>query len=168
MAFDSTSQEELMQEALIFLWRLEESHPGQTQCWYLQGCRFYLQNYVRRGRSVDSARHGWTRVGEPQPDSDEEGEFHWPDTNGVIWEEISANDIISVLSAQLEPPEREALLWLAEGLSAREIASRQKVSHTLVNRRRDKIAALAVTFGIAPLAINGTGTARPRVSDATK
>ena len=33
---------DLMQEALIHLWRLEEQRPGQSQHWYLRGCRFHL------------------------------------------------------------------------------------------------------------------------------
>src|SRR6266446_2306124 len=54
---DRALREDLTQEALVHLWLREKQQPGQTQSWYLQSCRFHLQNYLRNGRSVDSRRH---------------------------------------------------------------------------------------------------------------
>src|SRR5438067_507480 len=48
--------EDLIQEALVHLWLREKQRPGQTDGWYFQSCRFFLQNYLRNGRSVDSAK----------------------------------------------------------------------------------------------------------------
>src|SRR5713101_7652127 len=50
---DSISTDDLIQEGLIHLWRLERRSPGQTLSWYLQSCRFHLLHYVNAGRSVD-------------------------------------------------------------------------------------------------------------------
>ncbi len=46
-------REDLMQEAMVHLWRSEQQHPGNSEAWYLQGCRFHLQNVLRHGRSLE-------------------------------------------------------------------------------------------------------------------
>src|SRR2546427_3728704 len=56
LSSDSAIREDLMQEALVHLWLLEERRPGQRQSWYLQSCKFHLQNYITAGRSVDSPK----------------------------------------------------------------------------------------------------------------
>ena len=43
-----------MQEAMIHLWHQEEDEPGHTQSWYLQNCRHYLSNSLKRDHSIDS------------------------------------------------------------------------------------------------------------------
>src|SRR6185369_3514784 len=54
LAADSAMQKDLMQEALVRLWRLENEKPGRTRSWYLQNCRFHLQHWLALGRSLDS------------------------------------------------------------------------------------------------------------------
>ncbi len=143
---DAALHEDLMQEALAQLWHLEEERPGQRQCWYLQGCRFYLQNLLRAGRSMDATKHRWAQMfAAISEDSSEAGS---PQANEGLLEAISARDLISVLSEWLTPKEKDALLCLADGLSAREIAKRLNISHTLVNRHRRRIAAVALKLGI--------------------
>jgi DNA-directed RNA polymerase specialized sigma24 family protein len=51
---DRALHEDLIQEAFVHLWLREKQCPGQTRSWYFQSCRFFLQNYLRNGRSVDS------------------------------------------------------------------------------------------------------------------
>lgn len=145
---DAGLREDLMQEALIHLWRLEEESPGQARCWYLQGCRFHLQNCVRRGRSVDSQKRAWARQPDPDTPSDGDSQWEWPDSTASFWDEVSARDIIAALVLRLTDTEREALLCLADGLSAREIADRMNRSHTLVNRWRRRIALVATQLGL--------------------
>ena len=52
LSTNPTGRDDLMQEALVHLWLLEERRPGQRQSWYLQSCKFHLQNYIAAGRSV--------------------------------------------------------------------------------------------------------------------
>src|SRR5437667_3517932 len=54
---DLALRQDLTQEALLHLWLREQQCPGQSHSWYFQSCRFFLQNFMRNGRSVDSARH---------------------------------------------------------------------------------------------------------------
>src|SRR6266550_8738311 len=53
---DRALQDDLMQECLIRLWRLESEAPGHTRSWYLQNCRFHLQHFLASGRSLDSLK----------------------------------------------------------------------------------------------------------------
>src|SRR5690242_7847718 len=55
-ARDPTQRDDLMQECLINLWRIERDKPGRTRSWYLQNCRFHLQHYATLGRSLDSPK----------------------------------------------------------------------------------------------------------------
>lgn len=48
---DTGLHEELMQEAMIHLWLMEEQDPSKNELWYLQSCRLYLQNFLRRGEA---------------------------------------------------------------------------------------------------------------------
>src|SRR5712675_3603182 len=69
---DRASHEDLLQEAFIHLWLQETHRPGQTQSWYLQSCRFYLQNHLRTGRSVDSPKHQRSAPASVDPEADTE------------------------------------------------------------------------------------------------
>src|SRR6266566_3276942 len=65
---DLSLREDLMQEALIHLWQREEHCPGQTECWYMQSCRFHISNFLRNGRSLDSWKHRQARSFSPRTD----------------------------------------------------------------------------------------------------
>lgn len=147
-------REDLLQEALIHLWLTETRRPGQTRSWYLQGCKYHLLHYLASGRSVDSTKR---RAGQLQTAHDAEDRESFPEEidsgNSVInW--VSARDIISVLTPQLQPHEREVLDCFADGLGPREIGRKLKMSHTMVIKHRRKIAALCARMD-APSLQNG-------------
>lgn len=143
-------REDLMQEAMVHLWRTEERHPGKSEAWYLQSCRFHLQNLLRQGRSVDSSRHFRAQVLDLEPTQDESSLFEQAESNGALWDEVIVNDYMAALVQWLTPQEKETLRCLMEGFTARETARRLNVSHTLINRHRSQIANLALKLGIAP------------------
>jgi RNA polymerase sigma factor (sigma-70 family) len=147
---DSAVRDDLIQEALVHLWLLEERRPGQRQSWYLQSCKFHLQNYLAAGRSVDSPkrRAGKTAYDEDELEALSTGGF---DGQDAVLAQVSARDIFTLLSGRLTPFEQTILNLLAEGLSAREIAGRMNVTHPTVIKYRRKIAALAIRLGIPPL-----------------
>jgi DNA-directed RNA polymerase specialized sigma24 family protein len=150
-------QEDLAQEALFCLWRLELQRPGQRRAWYLQGCRLHLQNYLRTGRSIDSTKRSRGQAFETF--TAEEPVIDLLETDGAVWEEIYAHDLIEILSAQLNTAGRNVLLCLAEGMADREIARRLGISHTAVGKCRRKIALLTLACGGGPKP--ETITARP-------
>ncbi len=145
-----TFHEDLTQEVLVHLWLRETQCPGQTQSWYLQSCRFFLNNHLRKGRSVDSHRHHHclcpTAAGEECVDGAADDSL----SGGSVPALVSAREISSLLAKWLTPLERELLDCLAEGFGVREIAARFHLSHTSVIRCRRRIAALALKLGIEP------------------
>jgi len=142
---DRVLQDDLMQECLIRIWRLESEEPGRTRSWYLQNCRFHLQHWLASGRSVDSLKrtNGDNRV---TIDEVVEG-YH---TNGEFFEGISANDLVSTLAGFLKPNENALLGGLADGLVLQDIALKLKLSYPTALKYRRKIAALTIKLGISP------------------
>jgi DNA-directed RNA polymerase specialized sigma24 family protein len=147
---DHWLREDLVQEASIHLWLQEQEHPGQTQSWYFQSCRFFVQNRLRNGRSVDSVKRS--------PGACSMAEFEERVESGAertlscepVLSTVSAREILSSLEKWLTPLERRVFVCLAEGLGIRQVSLRLKVSHTSVIRHRRKIATLALTLGIEP------------------
>ena len=140
-----------MQEALIHLWLLEERRPAQSRSWYLQSCKFHLQNFIAAGRSVDSLKRMRGMVS--LSDGDDHVEELISDFYGesTTFAHVSARDIMMSLANRLAPFERSVLGYLGEGLHAREIALRLNVTHPTVIKHRRRIAALAIRLGIPPL-----------------
>ena len=143
--------DDLTQEVLIHLWLRETQCPGQTQSWYLQSCRFFLQNHLRTGRSVDSNRHQQALCSSAAGDYCAEASADESISGGSVPALVSAREIISLLAKWLTPLERQLLDCLAEGFGVREIAARLHLSHTSVIRCRRRIAVLALRLGIEPL-----------------
>src|ERR1051326_4282299 len=134
--------DDLLQEALLHAWLIVAHRPGQTASWYLQSCKFHLRHYLDSGRSIDSLKRSAGQL-PLAGDSDGHEEFvDQTDSGESVFACFSARDIISVLSRHLLPPEKAVLDCLAEGLGAREIGRKLKVSHTLVIQQRRKIASL--------------------------
>ena len=151
VTIDRALHEDLTQEAFIHLWLREQQCPGQTQSWYFQSCRFFLQNLVRTGRSVDSLRHSKTLCPLAETDDQAHAFFIESAPDGSVVSLISARETVHLLAKWLIPLERQILGCLADGLGVREIAVLLSVSHTRVIRHRRKIAALALALNIEPL-----------------
>jgi RNA polymerase sigma factor (sigma-70 family) len=156
---NATLQEDLMQESLVHLWKVECDNPGQTKSWYLQSCRFHVQHWLAAGRSLDSPKRAQAdkRI---VLDADESEaalpEYH---TNGEVFEVVSFRDVVSTLTKHLKPREQIVLCALAEDFSVSEIASRFGISRPTVLKDRRTIAALTIRLGISqpllPLKQNG-------------
>src|SRR6267154_2650858 len=135
--------QDLMQESLLHLWRLEGEKPGQTRSWYLQACRFHLQHFFASGRSLDSLKRAGADSRVVVDANDEEPALHGHHTNGEVFEAVSFADVVSALSSQIKPRERRVLGGLAEGLALREIASELRFSYPTALKCRRTIATVA-------------------------
>jgi len=142
-------RQDLTQEALIHLWRVERERPGQTTSWYLQSCRFCLQHYLASGKSVDSIKRRAAQV--PLFEEDSEAAEMFEQFTGECRElsHACARDIVSSISRRLKPKERAVLHCLADGLSTRDIAKRLNLSSPTVTKYRRNIAGFAAKLGIA-------------------
>jgi RNA polymerase sigma factor (sigma-70 family) len=135
-------REDLLQEALVHLWITEVSRAGQTRSWYLQSCKYHLLHYLAAGRSVDSAKRRDRQLALAEHGDGPEYLVDDADSGDSVLDLVSARDIISLLSPQLNRQERAVLECFAEGLRLREIGRKLKMSHTMVIRHRKKIASL--------------------------
>jgi DNA-directed RNA polymerase specialized sigma24 family protein len=131
-------QEELLQEALIHLWKMEADKPGRTQSWYVQSCWFHLQHWLSAGKSVDSPKRcrGQNRL---LADETNLPEYH---TNGENFERISFQDLVSTLGEHLRSGERAVLEGLAKGMELREICRTAGLSYPTALKYRRRIAGL--------------------------
>jgi len=132
---------------LVRLWLLEERRPGQCQSWYLQSCKFHLQDYIKAGRSVDSPKRNSGRISIANGDGDEF--LPLQNDDDAMFGQVSAREIFALLSGRLTPFEQSILNHLSEGLGAREIAQRLEVTHPTVIKYRRRIAALTLRLGIS-------------------
>jgi len=149
LASERALRQDLMQEGLVHLWRIERERPGQTTSWYLQSCRFCLQHYLASGRSVDSIKRRSAQVPLFEDDSESTGLFEQFTEECPELNHASARDIISSISRRLKPKECAVLDCLADGLSTRDIAKRLNLSSPTVTKYRRNIAGFAFKLGIA-------------------
>jgi DNA-directed RNA polymerase specialized sigma24 family protein len=150
MERDPFAREDLMQEALVHFWLEHGRNPRHTLSWYFQSCKFHLQHVNARGRSVDSTRRAQTRI-RPLAESDIQPVSTRDDSDRLL-SEVSAHEIISLLSGGLDGRAQVVLGLLVEGMNTCEIARRIRISHAAVIKHRHKIAALAAKLGITPSA----------------
>ncbi len=137
-----TLREDLLQEAMIHLWRTETRRPGQTRSWYLQSCRFHLQHYLNCGRSIDSGKRWRDQLPLIQFSEDDSTANEQTDSGNSVFTCVSAREILSLLAPHLTTQEKAVLICLAEGLGPREIGRKLGISHTMAIRHRRKIASL--------------------------
>ena len=155
---NTSLRDDLLQEAMVHLWLMEGHRPGQTRSWYLQSCKFHLQHYLASGRSVDSRKRS---NGQVMFAFEDDGHGEWTnqfEADNSFMAHVSAREIISELSKKLRPREKAVLHCLADGLGARDIAKRLKISHPTAIKHRRRIAALAIRMGISihPSGRNGS------------
>ncbi len=146
------TREDLMQEALLYLWLTARQHPAQRRSWYLQGVKFHLNDLRNSGRSLDSLKHrgaqaaltdncdGWDELRDSF------------DLDEGIMSAVHAHDIFSVLVDRLKPIDQSILVALVEGVEFGDIAEVLHVSYMFVIRHRRGIAKLAIKLGINPVA----------------
>src|SRR5437867_3763407 len=141
---DRALQDDLMQECLIRLWRLESEEPGRTRSWYLQNCRFHVQHWLAAGRSLDSPKRANGDLRLTIDGTDEELSVEDYHTNGELLEMVIAHDIVATLACHLKPAESAVLGALADGLVLHDIALKLKASYPTA--RQPEARPLAFTW----------------------
>jgi RNA polymerase sigma factor (sigma-70 family) len=140
--FNGFGDDDLYQEAMIYLW--EEFNRGtlkdKTESYILQGCYFYLKNYMRkfapRLRLVNS---------EYAMSNDDEGMdsdlLHNIPSGESVFETVYSNMLIETIRNNgLTKREKEIFNLALEGLTVREIGSRLGISHVRVVKLRQSLA----------------------------
>src|SRR5262245_22575936 len=155
MTCNPALRKDLMQEAMIHLWQVQEKFPGQTTGWYIQNCRFHLSHYLTMGRSIDSLKRGASQVRPCEEDEELDDPMdRFPGTETLL-QQVIVRDLWSSLLCRLSAREAQILAWSAEGRGAREIARRLAISHPMVVKYRRKIAQWATSLlAERPAAVN--------------
>jgi len=138
--FSSFNHEDLYQEALMHLW--SEFSAGKladkTDSYILQGCYFYLKNYIRK--NYDKV---FVLSLEQKLDSEEGkdlGEILPLKRADSCFEEVHSNIVIEqIMNNGLTSREKEVFILALEGLTAREIGGRLGISHVRVVKLRSSI-----------------------------
>jgi RNA polymerase sigma factor (sigma-70 family) len=133
--------EDLYQEAVVHLWEEYKAQKtaDKTDSYLLQGCFFFLKNYLRTHLEKRAAvsLHGGDEEGafdaeESRFYRDERAEHFFDYLNDKLIAEAIANNGLS-------PREKKLLPYFSEGLTVREIGRRIGVSHVRVIKMREAI-----------------------------
>lgn len=143
------NQDDLFQEALLHLW--QDYNCGRlrdkTESYILQGCYFYLKNYIRR--SVKKARLV-SLSGEGRDKEDDRSienqiadsfdkSFYLDYLNNKMLAETIQNN-------GLEPKEKEILRFYSQGFTTRQIGERLCLSHVRVVKLTQRIRAKCLRY----------------------
>jgi RNA polymerase sigma factor (sigma-70 family) len=140
---DPNEFEDLFQEAWLKFWVSERQSPDRNLSWHLQGCRYAILEYLRRGRSLDSPKHRNSA-------SQLEGELEdclAPGSN--VLQEVCAHDDLSLLVEHLKPRERAVLSLLASGATTHQCCLGLGISKQAVSKILRHIRRLATRLGLA-------------------
>jgi len=139
--FTFFNDEDLFQEALVHLWK--EFSAGKladkTDSYILQGCYFYLQNYIRTVKNKLTPLSLDIHIGEEGEHfeealslRDEKSDDYFHRLNEKLTVEIIRNNGLTIR-------EKELLPLFAEGLTIRQIGKRVGVSHVMVLKMKAEI-----------------------------
>jgi len=88
---DPVLQQDMLQECLVCLWRVEGEKPGRTpKLGICKNCRFHVQHWLAAGRSVDSPKRARADKMISLDAPDAEAALEGYDTNGELFEAVIA------------------------------------------------------------------------------
>ena len=141
--FTFFSDEDLCQEALIYLWISwkEKRLDGKTDSYVLQGCYFHLKNYLRK--TLDKVP--MVSIDELAGDNDAavSREELLPNTDAQKLVDSVEGDMLKgrIFETGLTDRERMVVSLCLDGLTVREIGHRLGVSHVYIVKMKKCIRA---------------------------
>ena len=140
-------RQDLRQEALIHLWKEETHHPGHAPNWYIHGCRNYLKNRLRMGKSIDSPKRGdhACLIDDALEDTPRQDDAL---VAGSFLPSLIARDAAEQLSRRLTMVRPQLLILLRDGFTPSEIALELGMTPRAVNQNCRAIAAEAAHLDV--------------------
>lgn len=136
------NEDDLYQEAVLYLWNnfKEGNLENKTDSYILQGCYFYLKNYMRKNvKKALAISIQCHRSDDEETDSTESllaGSFNKPEFLGQLSDKYLAE---AIRNNGLSPKEKDIVNFYAEGFTTREIGKRLGISHVMVVKLTRKI-----------------------------
>ncbi len=156
--FGSFDEDDLYQEALIHLWDKFNSDEieGKTESYILQGCFFFLKNYIRVAFKKIDSRTFSMDMGPGESQKKESLSMADPENHfSLTVVEVLVDDIVNCLEGR----EREVFLLSLEELATRQIGERLGISHVMVVKIEKKIREKLAGFKEE---LTGTGSGLPK------
>lgn len=131
------NDDDLFQEALAHLWTAFTGGSlfGKTDSYILQGCYFYLKNYIRTA----SDKAAFTSLNEFPENGDASLEELVPDNSQNIERDVDEKLLRESAEENLDRRERAVLELSYNGLTVREIGERLNISHVMVVKIRSRL-----------------------------
>ena len=139
--FSFFNDEDLYQEALIRLWLdfKEGKLSDKTDSYILQGCYFYLKNYIRKNYDKANLISLEKQTNQEGEDLDLENVLSLENPESYF-DIINCKMLIEKINHNgLTKREKEVFHLALEGLTTREIGSRLGISHVRVVKLKSKI-----------------------------
>ena len=135
--FTFFNDDDLFQEALAHLWITftDGSLYDKTDSYILQGCYFYLKNYIRT--AVDKAP--LTSFDELPKNDNAPLEDLIPDNSQNVERDIDENMLMESAKENLDAREREVFELAYKGFTVREIGRQLNISHVMVVKIRSRL-----------------------------
>jgi len=140
IASNPSDHDDLLQEMLIHLWKNERSNPGQTESWYLQSCKYFGMDYMKRGKSVDSKRRANCFLFSMDEETTDSKPIHETADERDFRNQLFASDALALLKGRLTKAQQLLLDAFANGESVSEVSQALGCSHQYVSKQRKKIA----------------------------
>ncbi|MCM8780264.1 MAG: sigma-70 family RNA polymerase sigma factor [Candidatus Omnitrophica bacterium] len=130
----AANSQDLFQEALLHLWQdyRQGKLSNKTDSYILQGCYFYLKNYIRKekpGKKIFSLN---ALIGDKETKLEEI--LIYNNSDGQDYREHLNNKLLAdaINNNGLTKKEKKILFLYADGLTTREIGNRFGISHVSV------------------------------------
>jgi len=144
---NSSDHDDVLQEMLIHLWKSERSNPGQTESWYLQNCKYFGMDYMKRGKSVDGKRRAnCVLLSMDQETPEGQQPLRYASNRRDFREQLFASDALALLKGRLTKAQQLLLDAFANGESVSEVSQALGCSHQYVSKQRKKIALALATM----------------------
>jgi RNA polymerase sigma factor (sigma-70 family) len=138
--------QDLLQEGLARIWRVQKERPGETLSWYLQNAQSYLRDLLKSGRSLDSPKHRSGRVAlskESDDESDRSQAAAALEDDRDLLSQVYRDEIVELLHRSLNGLNNVILDLSLEGRGTREIGRRLDLDHATVIKRLRRVVTIA-------------------------
>ena len=121
---EKSDSEDLMQEMMIHLWKVEQDRPGMTESWYLQNCKFFARDLVCKGTSIDTRRRTEVMLISKDGPDQQKIVLSKPVEQYDFRSELIVKELIARIMGKLGEAQRRVFRALLTGMTLTEIGKK--------------------------------------------